>query len=72
MVSAYPAITLKKTWDKTMIPLPFSRVTVVYREPWIIPKNTGTRELERYRNKVEDTLNSMMQEADADTGYCGG
>ena len=55
-----------------MIPLPFSRVTVVYREPWIIPKNTGTRELERYRNKVEDTLNSMMQEADADTGYCGG
>lgn len=69
MVSAYPAITLKKTWDKTMIPLPFSRVTVIYREPWHIQKNLNGNDLELLRQDVEKTLNDMMNQADRDTGY---
>jgi lysophospholipid acyltransferase (LPLAT)-like uncharacterized protein len=69
MVSAHPAITLKKTWDKTMVPLPFSRVTVVYRDFWTIPKELTREELEGWRQTVETTLNEMMREADADTGY---
>lgn len=71
MVSAYPAITLKKTWDKTMIPMPFSRVTVMYGEPWHIPKNLNGNDLELLRQDVEKTLNEMMHEADSDTGYSG-
>ena len=69
MVSAYPSITLKKTWDRTMIPLPFSRVTVIYREPWHIPKNLNGHDLELLRQDVEKTLNEMMHQADRDTGY---
>jgi lysophospholipid acyltransferase (LPLAT)-like uncharacterized protein len=69
IMSAYPAITLKKTWDKTLIPLPFSRVTVMYRPPWQIPKNIDEENLEQLRKEVESTLNDMMHEADADTGY---
>ena len=69
MASASPAVTLKKTWDKTMIPLPFSRVTVIYRDPWLIPKGLSSEELEAWRQAVEKTLNDMMEQADADTGY---
>jgi len=71
MVSAYPAITLKKTWDKTLIPLPFSRVTVIYREPWHIPENLNGNDLKILRQDVEKTLNEMMHQADSDTGYNG-
>jgi lysophospholipid acyltransferase (LPLAT)-like uncharacterized protein len=69
IMSAYPAITLKKTWDKTLIPLPFSRVTVMYRPPWQIPEDMDAEGLEQLREEVESTLNDMMREADADTGY---
>jgi lysophospholipid acyltransferase (LPLAT)-like uncharacterized protein len=72
MVSAYPAFTLKRTWDKTMIPLPFSRVTVIYREPWLVPEDLSNDELERMRQEVEKTLNDMMCQADGITGYRGG
>lgn len=68
-VSAWPAVTLKKTWDHTIIPMPFSRLTVVYRKPWHIPLTTAPEEIEHYRREVEETLNAMMAEADADAGY---
>ncbi len=71
MVSAWPALTLKKTWDRTMIPLPFSRVLVVYRDPWSIPRDCRGEELEAFRRRVEDTLNQMMHDADRRTGYPG-
>jgi lysophospholipid acyltransferase (LPLAT)-like uncharacterized protein len=69
MVSAYPAITLKKTWDRTIIPMPFSKVTVMYSEPWPIPKDINEQGLEQLRKKLEDTLNEMMAMCDIDTGY---
>ncbi len=69
IVSAYPAITFKKTWDKTMVPLPFSRVTIIYREPIQIPEVTTDKELEYKRCEVENTLNGMMRDADSDAGY---
>ncbi len=69
MMSAHPAITLKNTWDKTLIPLPFSRVTISYRPPWRIPPDLDAEGLEKLRQEVEATLNEMMRQADADTGY---
>jgi len=69
MVSARPALTLKHTWDKTMIPLPFSRVVVTYRDPWRIPKELDGEGLEEFRREVEDTLNEMRRAADRYTGY---
>jgi len=72
MASAHPALTLKKTWDRTMIPLPFSRIIVCYREPWIIPENLPRDGIEGLRAEVENSLNEMMAEADRETGYGGG
>jgi lysophospholipid acyltransferase (LPLAT)-like uncharacterized protein len=68
-VSAWPAVTLKKTWDHTIIPMPFSTVTVVYRRPWIIPPEASGEDIEQVRREVEETLNAMMAEADNDAGY---
>ncbi len=69
MVSAHPAITLRKTWDRTLIPLPFSRAVVMFGEPWTIPRDLSGGDLEALRQEVEDTLNAMMREADRMTGY---
>ncbi len=69
MMSASPAITLHKTWDKTLLPLPFSKVVVSYRKPINIPADTDKRRLESYRKEVENTLNEMMAEADKLCGY---
>lgn len=69
MMSAWPAITLKKTWDRTLIPLPFSRVTVVYGDPIDIPSDTNAEGLETYRRLLEGRLKQLMHLADSDTGY---
>ena len=69
MMSADRALTLKKAWDRTLIPLPFSRITVSYAPPWQIPADAGPEELERLRKAVETTLNRMMVAADSASGY---
>jgi lysophospholipid acyltransferase (LPLAT)-like uncharacterized protein len=72
MISARPAITLKKTWDRTMIPLPFSKVVVLYDDPIAIPREARGEALEALRQEVENRLNEMRRRADEITGYTGG
>jgi len=69
MMSAWPAITFKNAWDRTLVPLPFSKITIILKQPWQVPADAGMEEIEMLRVNVEQTLNRMMQEADADTGY---
>jgi lysophospholipid acyltransferase (LPLAT)-like uncharacterized protein len=69
MVSAYPAITLKNTWDKTILPLPFSKVVVMYKAPWWPPRRLPASEAEIFRQNVEDCLNNMVTECDQISGY---
>ena len=68
-VSAWPAITMKSAWDRTIVPLPFSRVTVMYGDPIHIPRDTDDRGLDALTGNVEARLNSMMGELDRKTGY---
>jgi len=68
-VSAWPAITLKKSWDRTMIPLPFSRVIVMIGNPIHIPSDIDSHGLEGIRVTVDNTLKEMVRQADAATGY---
>ncbi|NNF99916.1 MAG: lysophospholipid acyltransferase family protein [Desulfobacteraceae bacterium] len=69
VVSANPAITFTKAWDRTIIPLPFSKVTILYGKPWSVPRRMSEDQLEDFRFEVETTLNRMLAEADRDTGY---
>lgn len=72
MVSATPALTFSKAWDKAILPLPFSKVIVSYRKPWEVPADISEEELELLRGEVETTLNEMRIELDQETGYTGG
>jgi lysophospholipid acyltransferase (LPLAT)-like uncharacterized protein len=69
MMSAWPAITIKSAWDRTLIPLPFARVTVSLQKPWAVPADCGLEGIEALRAEVETKLNQMMLNADTDTGY---
>ncbi|MGD8694579.1 MAG: hypothetical protein PVI74_12055, partial [Syntrophobacterales bacterium] len=67
--SANRTLTLRDSWDKTVLPLPWSRVYVAFGEPILIPTDSDSKDLERYRRLVEDRLNTMMAEVDRRCGY---
>jgi lysophospholipid acyltransferase (LPLAT)-like uncharacterized protein len=66
--SSAKAITLESTWDKTMIPRPFSEVVVQYGDPLWVPADCSEEALETLRREVEGRLNRIMVEVDQ---YCG-
>ncbi|HJQ38209.1 MAG TPA: lysophospholipid acyltransferase family protein [Thermoanaerobaculia bacterium] len=51
---------LLRSWDRTMIPLPFSKLTYVYGEPIAVPRDA---DVEEWRKRVEDALNAVTEEA---------
>ncbi len=67
--SANRVLTLRDSWDKTMLPLPWSRVCVAFGEPIVIPADTRSQDLEYYRQLVQERLNGMMAEVDRLCGY---
>ena len=69
MWSAKRTMTIRNSWDKMMLPLPWSRIYVAIGEPIHIPPDTKNDELEYYRKLIEDRLNNMMAEVDRRCGY---
>lgn len=47
------------SWDRTIIPKPFSRVDFFYGEPLFVPAKLKTEELEEYRLCLEQQLNTL-------------
>ncbi|WP_419906339.1 lysophospholipid acyltransferase family protein [Hoeflea sp.] len=54
---------VEKSWDKTTINLPFGRVCLKLGAPITVPRNASDAELEEYRQKVTDELNSVTDKA---------
>ena len=50
-----------RSWDGTMIPLPFSKLTYVYGAPMIVPRDG---DVEEWRKRLEDTMNALVEEAE--------
>jgi lysophospholipid acyltransferase (LPLAT)-like uncharacterized protein len=67
--SANRTLTLRDSWDKMILPLPWSRLCIAIGDPIHIPMNATNQELERYRELVEERLNTMMAEVDRRCGY---
>jgi lysophospholipid acyltransferase (LPLAT)-like uncharacterized protein len=63
MTAARRYWTLGRTWDRYMIPYPFTDCVVVYGEP-ITVHGTSEQELEAKRRELADTLNRTMEAAD--------
>jgi len=56
------------SWDRYLVPKPFSRVIVYYGEPLWVPKSSGKNDMERYRKLFEDRLNHGTRWCDQQFG----
>lgn len=54
---------LHKTWEKMLIPVPFSRGVIIYGEP-VYVKGITEGEIESKRRELQDALNRVTKEAD--------
>ena len=56
------------SWDRFMIPKPFSKIIVHMGEPICILKNASNEELEKYRELLQERLNSIAHWCDEQLG----
>ena len=56
------------SWDRYMIPKPFSRVVIAYTEPMWIPEGTAGEDLEELRLEFERRLNDTARACDLEFG----
>lgn len=52
------------SWDRYILPKPFSRVVVNYPEPFWVPPSTKKEDFEDYRRILEDRLNQATRWCD--------
>ena len=55
-----------KTWDKFIIPKPFSRIVITVGEPHYIDKKLNAVEMEEERKKMETDMNNLIAQAKAE------
>lgn len=53
------------TWDKYLIPRPFSRVHIHMGEPTFLPGKLSKEEMAQWQTRVEEMLSEAQREADA-------
>ena len=59
------------SWDRMFLPLPFSRVAVVFGRPFQVPEDARGRAIEPYRAKLEESLNRATSKAARLIGLSG-
>ena len=53
------------SWDRTIIPKPFSQIVLLYSDELIeVPPDSSREECEQYRQQLDDRLNKMMYQTD--------
>jgi lysophospholipid acyltransferase (LPLAT)-like uncharacterized protein len=52
-----------KSWDKTLLPMPFSRIIFFYDSPVLVPPETSNERMEEIRVELTDRLNEMHKQA---------
>ncbi|MDR3567136.1 MAG: lysophospholipid acyltransferase family protein [Syntrophobacteraceae bacterium] len=57
-----------RSWDKTMIPMPFSRIVVSYGPHIRVERNASSEEIEKYRVQLDRTLNEITARARKEAG----
>lgn len=63
MVCAASRYFTVNSWDRTIIPKPFSRIDFYYGEPFFVPAKVKPDELEGYRLHLEQRLNELYEKA---------
>lgn len=53
-----------KSWDRFIVPLPFSRVAIAIDEPFRIPPGSGSDDLGRLRQELEARMAALVAKAE--------
>jgi hypothetical protein len=61
-----------KTWDRTLLPKPFSRVVLAWGPMIRVERGASQEKIEEYRLQLERTLNEITLEADRAAGLVSG
>ena len=56
------------SWDRLRIPKPFSRAILRFGDPIVVPKDVTDEGLERYRQQLQDAMQTMQDELDREMG----
>ena len=51
-----------RSWDRMVLPLPFTRTIYLYGEPIVVPRDG---DVEEWRLRVERAMNALADEAEA-------
>ena len=57
------------SWDRFMVPKPFSKVTIRWGEPFVVPKKFDKDHFEVLRKDIEERMREAYKEADLDSGW---
>lgn len=52
-----------RSWDKTVLPKPFAKISLHHGEPLVVPEKLSSEELESYRLELEKRLNGLYETA---------
>ena len=53
-----------RSWDRTLLPRPFSNVALVYGPPMWVGSDASPEEMERLRGDLERTMNRLTEDAE--------
>jgi len=67
--SCRPALVYPWSWDRTVLPLPFARVHVVFGEPIEVSRKLDAAGVEQVRARLERVMLELHREADASSGF---
>jgi len=68
IVSANKAWVMK-SWDRFLVPKPFSTVIIRWGDPFGVPRGTRPEQLEDLRRQVENAMMEAHAEADLNSGW---
>jgi lysophospholipid acyltransferase (LPLAT)-like uncharacterized protein len=60
---------IARSWDRFLIPKPFSRVTVQWEEPFFVPRKADPEEFDAIRRQIEERLFQAHAKADLKSGW---
>lgn len=60
---------LVKSWDRYMVPKPFSRAIMICGEPIQVPPKVSDEEFEQIRQELERRMHALEREAEAHYGH---
>ena len=58
-----------KSWDRFVLPLPFGKGMIIWGTPLIVPPDADERDIQKYKDQVENEMNIFLADADRRLGH---